>query len=213
MHHSETDGSQDQTARQNSLKQRLDAGPLLDEVYRFLRRVAPSRFRRAMRTQARYASQGATDMVHRTMEAFIRRLQAEQSAPAFSQIQCARAYALQLLVWTTLDYQRERRRRLERLQLASEQANRITAAAIDDAQHQLIVAELLDKLFDTDAELAKIVVMRATGQFSNDQIADELGISRATLYRRLAEGKDWLERHLGHSSSAQHVGRGNHPSH
>ncbi len=64
--------------------------------------------------------------------------------------------------------------------------------ALDDA---------LDRLERIDAEQARIVELRYFVGLSNEEAADALGISPATLKRRWALARAWLFRELGGSAT------------
>ena len=65
------------------------------------------------------------------------------------------------------------------------------AAATNDDE-MLMVNEALQQLASEDAELAKLVKLRFFAGFTNQEVADVLGVSEPTVERRWAFARAWL---------------------
>jgi RNA polymerase sigma factor (TIGR02999 family) len=66
----------------------------------------------------------------------------------------------------------------------------LTAATQDDKM--LIINDALEKLQAEDPEKARIVVMKYFGGFTNQEVAENLGVTERTVERRWAFAKAWL---------------------
>ncbi|MEQ1827013.1 MAG: ECF-type sigma factor [Pirellula sp.] len=71
-------------------------------------------------------------------------------------------------------------------------------SAATNHEELLAVDEALRKLAEEDAAAAQIVKLRYFAGLSTEEVADTLGMSRATAYRHWAYAKAWLRCELEH---------------
>jgi RNA polymerase sigma factor (TIGR02999 family) len=88
---------------------------------------------------------------------------------------------------------------------ASKRGDGVRCISIDDAQHVLASNDVpilaldhaLDRLEQVDADLAKIVELRAFGGLTIEEAAHVLSVSPSTAKREWRTAKAWLNRELG----------------
>ena len=69
------------------------------------------------------------------------------------------------------------------------------------SSHLLALDEALTQLASFDPRMSEIVELHFFGGLSNEQVAEALGISRATVQRKLRLAKAWLTHELGNDNS------------
>ena len=75
------------------------------------------------------------------------------------------------------------------------------ALAVADSQgvDMLVLDEALGQLADLDPDLCRVVELRCFGGLTVPEVAETLGVSRATVDRDWATARAWLRRRLAHS--------------
>jgi RNA polymerase sigma factor (TIGR02999 family) len=92
-----------------------------------------------------------------------------------------------------------------RRHLASKRGEGVPCVSIDEAKDVAVSNEIpilaldqvLDRLQKLDADLGKIVELRAFGGLTVDEAAHVLGVSPSTVKRDWRTAKAWLTRELG----------------
>jgi RNA polymerase sigma factor (TIGR02999 family) len=165
---------------------------LLPLVYNELRRVA--RFH-LQRERADHTLQ-STALVH---EAYLRLMGNQppelRNRPHFI------AVASRLIRQILVDYARERgaAKRDGGLRLPVEH---LEALPITGDAELLALNDALNDLYSTDERQAKIVDMKFFGGLSSPEVAEVLGLSRATVDRDWSTARAWLHRELSRAKSS-----------
>jgi len=90
-----------------------------------------------------------------------------------------------------VDYARERRAaKRPDAALRTDLDNRILAA--DQPEHILLLDEALNQLSTMDSRQGQIVELRYFGGLSEQEVADTLSVSRATVTREWRRARAWL---------------------
>jgi RNA polymerase sigma factor (TIGR02999 family) len=168
----------------------LDADALAPLVYNELRRLAGAYFRRERPGQTIQA----TALVH---EAYLRL--ADAGTPWHDKrhfIGIAARSMRQILV------ERARARGAQKRWAALDRVTMTDALAVAAHQDAMLPAldEAMDRLEQTDAELARLVELRFFAGFSIEETADAMQWSPATVKRRWALARAWLHRELSPAS-------------
>lgn len=155
-------------------------------IYNELRRRAGSRLRRERRNHTLQV----TGLVH---EAYLRLVDQEatwQSRAHFF------AIASEIMRRVLLDYakQKQASKRGAGTALVSLDDPRASAVSVD--ANLLLIDEALTKLKKLDERAAEVVQMRFFGGLTNNEIAEALGISTATVQRQWMSAKAWLHHEL-----------------
>jgi RNA polymerase sigma factor (TIGR02999 family) len=166
-------------------------GEMSRAVYEELRRVAAAYMRRERPGQTLQA----TALVH---EAYLR---LAASTGAWQDERQFIGFAAHTMRQVLVDRARargaaKRRGALDRVSLT----HALTTAAVPEAMLPAI-DEALERLAAADAELAHLVELRFFAGLTNEEAADALGISPATLKRRWSLARAWLFRELTHGSA------------
>jgi RNA polymerase sigma factor (TIGR02999 family) len=164
---------------------------LLPLVYDELRRVARAHL---TRERADHTLQ-STALVH---EAYLRLLGSEppelRNRPHFI------AVASRLIRQILVDYARERAaaKRDGGYRVAVEY---LDALPLSGDAELLALNDALDDLYRTDERQARIVDMKFFGGLTSPEVAEVLGLSRATVDRDWSTARAWLHRHMSRASS------------
>jgi RNA polymerase sigma-70 factor (ECF subfamily) len=112
------------------------------------------------------------------------------------------SWLYRLVVNSSLDYHRRRRRFLPLLAEATDAALDLFGAPRDSALHELLREEQEERVQQLVAQLPEeqrmVVVLRYTEDLSYEEIADLLGCRRGTVASRLNRAHKALERRLSH---------------
>jgi RNA polymerase sigma factor (TIGR02999 family) len=128
----------------------------------------------------------ATALVH---EAFLRL--AGQDRVAWQNRGHFYAIAAQMMRRILVDYARERRAaKRPDATLRTELDDQIPAA--DQPEHVLLLDEALNELSTMDPRQGQIVELRYFGGLSEQEVADSLSVSRATVTREWRRARAWL---------------------
>jgi RNA polymerase sigma factor (TIGR02999 family) len=128
----------------------------------------------------------ATALVH---EAFMRL--AGQDRVAWQNRGHFYAVAAQMMRRILVDYARERRAaKRPDATLRTDLDDRIPAA--DQPEHILLLDEALNQLATMDSRQGQIVELRYFGGLSEQEVADTLSVSRATVTREWKRARAWL---------------------
>jgi RNA polymerase sigma factor (TIGR02999 family) len=100
-----------------------------------------------------------------------------------------------------VDYARERRaaKRNGGCRVAMEQLDDVPV--LEDAD-LLALNDALNDLYQTDDRQAKIVDMKFFGGLSAPEVAEVMGLSRATVDREWATARAWLHRQMRRTASS-----------
>lgn len=164
---------------------------LLPLVYDELRRVA----RRQLRQERPDHTLQSTALVH---EAYLRLL---GGAPLeLRNRQHFVAIAARLIRQILVDYARERRanKRNGGERIAIEY---LDALPVSDDAELLALDDALNDLYATDERQARIVDMKFFGGLSSPEVAEVMGLSRATVDREWATARAWLHRQMSRTES------------
>jgi RNA polymerase sigma factor (TIGR02999 family) len=165
---------------------------LLPLVYSELRRVAHYQLQRERPDHTLQS----TALVH---EAYLRLL--SNQAPALQNRSHFIAIAARLIRQILVDYARERR-------AAKRDGGCRVAVEVLEAQpvladeNLLALDDALNDLGRTDERQAKIVDMKFFGGLSSPEVAEVLGLSRATVDRDWATARAWLHRQMRRTESS-----------
>jgi RNA polymerase sigma factor (TIGR02999 family) len=165
---------------------------LLPLVYNELRRVAHHQLQRE---RANHTLQ-STALVH---EAYLRLL--GNKAPDIHGRTHFIAISARLIRQILVDYARERRaaKRNGGCRVAVEQLDEVPV--LEDAE-LLALDDALNDLYQTDERQAKIVDMKFFGGLSAPEVAEVMGLSRATVDREWAIARAWLHRQMRRTGSS-----------
>jgi RNA polymerase sigma factor (TIGR02999 family) len=165
---------------------------LLPLVYNELRRVAHHQLQRE---RANHTLQ-STALVH---EAYMRLL--GNKAPEVHGRTHFIALSARLIRQILVDYARERRaaKRNGGCRVAMEQLDDVPV--LEDAD-LLALNDALNDLYQTDDRQAKIVDMKVFGGLSAPEVAEVMGLSRATVDREWATARAWLHRQMRRTASS-----------
>ena len=165
---------------------------LLPLVYNELRRVAHYQLQRERPDHTLQS----TALVH---EAYLRLL--GNKTPELQGRSHFIAIASRLIRQILVDYARERcaAKRDGGCRVAMEQLEALPVLADADL---LALDEALNDLYRTDERQAKIVDMKFFGGLSAPEVADVLGLSRATVDREWAAARAWLYRQIRRTASS-----------
>jgi RNA polymerase sigma factor (TIGR02999 family) len=169
-----------------------DPNQLAQIVYEELRRLAGGYMRRERPGQTLQA----TALVH---EAYLR---LAQSTPVWTDRNHFVAIAARSMRQILVERARSRgaQKRWAGIQRVT-LSETLVGAAHEDAMLPAL-DEALNRLEQIDAEQARIVELRYFVGLSNDETADALGLSPATVKRRWALARAWLFRELGGGNAA-----------
>jgi RNA polymerase sigma factor (TIGR02999 family) len=165
---------------------------LLPLVYNELRRVAHYQLQRERPDHTLQS----TALVH---EAYLRLL--GNKAPELQGRSHFIAISSRLIRQILVDYARERRaaKRDGGCRVAMEL---IDAAPVLQDADLIALDEALNDLYRTDERQAKIVDMKFFGGLSSPEVADVLGMSRATVDRDWSTARAWLHRQIQRTASS-----------
>jgi RNA polymerase sigma factor (TIGR02999 family) len=79
----------------------------------------------------------------------------------------------------------------------------VEVAAFDDAERWLLLDDALSKLAKEDPAAAQVANLRLFAGLSVEEIAEVLGISRATAFRHWTYARAWLQAELSEAKSAE----------
>lgn len=103
----------------------------------------------------------------------------------------------------------ERARRRARLRHGGDQArvtlDRVEPGEEPPADEVLALAEVLDRLEEEDAELARVVKLRYFVGLTVPEVAEAMGSSKRTVDRQWAFAKAWLHRELTRGSTGPSI--------
>jgi len=164
---------------------------LLPQVYNALRRVARSQLQR----QRPGHTLQSTALVH---EAYLRLLGGK--APELRGRSHFIAIASHLIRQVLVDYARERHaaKRNGGCRIAMEELD--AQPVLQDAD-LLALNDALNGLYKTDERQAQIVDLKFFGGLSSQEVAEVLGLSRATVDRDWATARAWLHREMRRTGS------------
>jgi RNA polymerase sigma factor (TIGR02999 family) len=165
---------------------------LLPLVYNELRRVAHFQLQRERSDHTLQS----TALVH---EAYLRLL--GNKAPELHGRSHFIAISSRLIRQILVDYARERRaaKRDGGCRVAMELLDAVPV--LEDAD-LIALDEALNDLYRTDERQAKIVDMKFFGGLSSPEVADVLGMSRATVDRDWSTARAWLHRQIQRTASS-----------
>ena len=164
---------------------------LIPEVYDQLRAQAA----RSLRQEANGISIQTTELVHET---FIRLSQLREIR--FEREADLLRAAVGVMRRVLIDHARAKltKKRDHRLLIRDEDVTRVAAATAPEPLLDLLsLDEALNRLVTVDPRKAEIVELRYFGGQSNEQIAETLGVSLATVKRDWTLARAWLYRELG----------------
>lgn len=159
---------------------------LMPLVYDELRRLA----NRYMRHERREHTLQATALVN---EAYIRLVDMKVSWQDRAHFFAVAARLMRRLL---VDHARAHHRAKREGEAAKISLEDAMEASSSPALNVLAVDEALTKLAEFDPRKSEILELRYFGGLSNEEVAEALGISRATVQRDLRFAKAWLHREL-----------------
>ena len=162
---------------------------LMPLVYDELRRLAG----RYMRTERREHTLQATALVN---EAYIRLVDMKVSWQDRAHFFAVAARLMRRLL---VDHARAHGRAKREGEAAKVSLDDAGEVSCGPAVNVIAVDEALTRLAEFDARKSEILELRYFGGLSNEEVAEALGVSRATVQRDLRLAKAWLMRELKHS--------------
>ena len=162
---------------------------LMPLVYDELRRLAG----RYMRTERREHTLQATALVN---EAYIRLVDMKVSWQDRAHFFAVAARLMRRLLVDHARAHHRAKREGEAAKVSLEEAGEVSCGP---ALNVLAVDEALTRLAEFDPRKSEILELRYFGGLANEEVAEALGVSRATVQRDLRLAKAWLTRELKHS--------------
>jgi RNA polymerase sigma factor (TIGR02999 family) len=159
---------------------------LMPMVYDELRRLAS----RYMRSERREHTLQATALVN---EAYIRLVDMKVSWQDRAHFFAVAARLMRRLL---VDHARGHHRAKREGDAAKVSLDEALEVSASPSSQVLVIDEALTRLAEFDPRKSEILELRFFGGLSNEEVAEALGISRATVQRDLRLAKAWLHREL-----------------
>lgn len=164
---------------------------LMPLVYDELRRLAG----RCMKSERREHTLQATALVN---EAYIRLVDMKISWQDRAHFFAVAARLMRRLLVDHARAHHRAKREGDAVKVSLDDAIEISSGP---ASNVIAIDEALTRLAEFDQRKSEILELRYFGGLSNEEVAEALGVSRATVQRDLRLAKAWLTRELKHSKS------------